>query len=76
MGNLKVELQGCMVDAIRADMLKNVVKITFETCLDDQVLEAKRTLALLAVDSSRVDLTVVEQQMRLPFRNDSPANEG
>ncbi len=62
-----VKLTGCKIDALRADMLKSRVKVTFETYLDDEVLEAKRLLALLAVDESPVDITIIEQQMRLPF---------
>ena len=62
-----VKLTGCTVNAVRADMLKSRVKVTFETYLDDEMLEAKRKLALLAVDESPVDLVITEQQMRLPF---------
>ncbi|HUV88976.1 MAG TPA: hypothetical protein VMY80_04925 [Anaerolineae bacterium] len=63
-----VRLTGCRVNAVRADMLKSRVKVTFETYLDDEMLEAKRLLALLAVDESPVDLVITEQQMRLPFQ--------
>lgn len=68
MSAMTVSLEGCKVDAVRADMLKGQVKITFTTSLDEQMLEAKRLLAILAFDESLVDLTVTEQQMRLPFR--------
>ena len=49
-------------------MLKNAVSITFETTLDEQVMDAKQTLAELALAESPVDLTVTAQQMRLPFK--------
>ena len=63
-----VKLTGCKVNALRADMLKSRVKVTFETYFDEEMLEAKRFLALLAVDESPVDLVITEQQMRLPFQ--------
>jgi hypothetical protein len=63
-----IQLTGAKVAAIRADLLKSTVKLTFDIALDDQMLEAKRMLALLAVDASPVDLTIVEQQMRLPLK--------
>lgn len=72
-GTLSVQLTGCTISAVRADMLKSRVKITFETHLDDEMLEAKRLLAILAVDESPVDLTIVEQQMRLPFTSRAEA---
>ena len=68
MSTLNVKLKGCKVFSVRADMLKGSVKITFEASLDEEMLEAKRALAILAFDESRVDLSVTEQQMRLPFK--------
>lgn len=68
-----LKLIGCTVYSVRADMVKGRVKITFETPLDDQMILAKRTLAFLAVDNSPVDLTITEQQMRLPFKEPTNA---
>ena len=60
-------ITGAIVKSIRADLLKSTVTLTFETYLDDQMMDNKRNLALLAVDQARIDLTIMEQQMKLPF---------
>lgn len=65
---MQIKLTGCRVGAIRADLLKNAVKVTFDAHLDEEMLSAKRLLAILAVDESPVDLVVTEQQMRLPVK--------
>lgn len=71
MGLVTVHLAGCIIKSVRADMLKGRATITLETYLDEAMLEAKRNLAILAVDESPVDLTIVEQQMRLPFKQEA-----
>ena len=67
MSTVTVHLTGCIVKSVRADMLKNRATITMETYLDEEMMDAKRLLAILAVDESPVDLIITEQQMRLPF---------
>lgn len=68
-----MELEGFRVKGVRADMVKNVVTLTFEGHLDAQMLDAKRRLALLAVDESAINLTIQEQQLSLPW---APSAEG
>jgi hypothetical protein len=63
-----IKLTGAHVSAIRADLLKSRVKLTIDIALDDQMLDAKRMLAILAVDDSPLDLEISEQQMRLPLK--------
>lgn len=70
-----IKLLGCTVAGVRADMVNGRVKITFDTHLDAQMMEARRTLAILAMDNSPVDLEITEQQLRLPFGVSSPPTE-
>ena len=72
MSAITVHLTGCIVKSVRADMLKNRATITMETYLDEEMMDAKRLLAILAVDESPVDLTIIEQQMRLPLHAAQP----
>ena len=67
MGTITVQLEHCKVKALRADMIKGSVVLQFEAALDQQVLEAKRLLGILAFDESPVQITVTEEQMRLPL---------
>lgn len=62
----------CLVASVRADLLKGRVKITFEATLDEEMLDAKRKLALLAMEEAPVDLTVVERSQQLRMVAVSP----
>ena len=63
-----VKLKGARVKAVKADLLKNEVTLTFTVALDDQVMLAKRDLGIMEFEKQTVDLTVEEQQMKLPFK--------
>jgi hypothetical protein len=66
MSPLRTKLSHARVKNIAANLITNRVKITFECYLDEEMLEAKRTLALLSVDEAPVDLVITELQMKLP----------
>ena len=68
-----IELNFCYVKALRADMVKGSVTIQFEHAMDEQLMEAKRLLAILAYENSPVTLAITEHQPQLPF---GPAHEG
>ncbi len=63
---LKIEM--CQVKSVRADLLTGQVKITFTASLDEEMLQLRRHLAMLAFDEAPVTLTIKEHQMRLPFK--------
>ena len=57
----------CQVKSVRADLLAGQVKITFTATLDEEMLQLRRHLAILAFDDAPVTLTIQEHQMRLPL---------
>lgn len=59
---ITIQLSGCIIKAVRADMLKGQATITLETYLDEAMLEAKRSLAVLAVDESPVELQITDNR--------------
>lgn len=61
----KIEM--CKVKTVRADLLAGDVKITFTARLDEEMLQLRRHLAILAFDEAPVTLTIKEHQLRLPF---------
>lgn len=71
--NLVANISHCIVKGVRADMVKNRVTITLETTLDEEMMITKRHLALMALDETRLTVTITEQQMSFKMRV-SPMN--
>lgn len=69
-----INLAGYTVKAVKADIAKGTAAITLATNFDQEFLDLRLHLAMLAFEQMPVDVTVEIQEMNLPFLN-SPFKE-
>jgi len=62
----KLELTGYTV---KADIAKDTATITLSTNFDQEFLDSRLHLAMLAFEKMPVDVTLETQQMTLPFKD-------
>ena len=68
-----VDLVGLTLKAIKADLLKETVTLTFTADLDDQMSHARKSLQHFHTFADPLDLTITPQHTQLPITTFGPS---